>query len=263
MAAGQESLAAVATEPPVSPSTGRAASKLLAWAILWCALAYLGLYLFSIGFGLVLYFTEDGYVEEALEDTNIAGTHLILSISVLMLLLACFAIRNARKAAGGDLRIGLGIHPIRRPRMVAGITAALLLYGFGLTLCALAFPELNPYPDLTQYIREVNPLLLLPAALLVGIVGPVAEELFFRGWLWTALRQYWGVLATATATGVFWYMIHASHGLLYMALLLPAVVAISAVRHVGGSLRASMLTHVTYNIFCVVAWLAMAFVVKV
>ncbi|MBS4048555.1 MAG: CPBP family intramembrane metalloprotease [Alphaproteobacteria bacterium] len=263
MAAIQEGAAAAATEaalpePQVVPRARRAAWKLLAWALLWVVLASLGSFIVSLAFGLVLYFTEDGYVLEALQEPDIGGTNIILSTLILMLLLSWFGLRNARRAADGDLREGLGWLPLRNRRQLALMTAALLVYGL-----VLSFLNVNPYPELTGQMRAVNPLLLVPGALLVGVIGPIAEELFFRGWLWTALRKYWSVPRTMLATGLFWYAIHFTHGLLYMAILLPAIVVITLVRQVGGSLRASILVHVIYNSYCVVCWLVMAFVLQI
>lgn len=239
-------------------STRRTPWKLIAWAVLWCFLAYLGSLIVSIGFLFATNFL--GY--DLSNDINVAATELIVSGSILFSILGWVAVSKAKKAGNGDLRLGLGFLPIQHPRMVAGILVGLLVYGFALTLCVSIFPGINPYPDLARHIREVNPVFLLPAALLTGVVAPLVEEAFFRGWLWAALRRHWGVLATATATGLLWYLLHAGHGLLYMVLLLPTIFAISAVRYVGGSLQASILVHVAYNIFCVAAWLVLAFVMK-
>ena len=41
----------------------------------------------------------------------------------------------------------------------------------------------------------------MAVALVIG--APVAEEVFFRGWLWAGLRQSWGVLGTSAATGAW------------------------------------------------------------
>jgi membrane protease YdiL (CAAX protease family) len=261
MTAVQDSVATAAmevapSEPQMLPPARRAPWKLLAWAVLWVALASLGSFAVSLAFGLVLYFTNDGYVLEALQEPDIGGVHLVLSTLTLMLLLSWFGLRNARRA-GGDLREGLGWLPIRNRRQVAVITGALLAYGL-----VLPFLDINPYPELAQNIRAVNPLLLVPAALLVAVFGPVAEELFFRGWLWTALRKYRSAPWTMLATGLLWYAIHYSHGLLYMALLLPPIIMITLVRQIGGSLRASILVHIIYNTYCVACWLVMALVLR-
>lgn len=263
MTAIQDGVAAASTdaalpEPRILPPTRLGAWKLLAWALLWVALASLGSFVVSLAFGLVLYFTEDGYVLEALQEPDIGGTNLILSTLASMLLLSWFGLRNVRRAGGGDLREGLSWLPIRNGRQVAVLTGALLAYGL-----TLPFLDINPYPELTEYMRAVNPLLLVPAALLVAVIGPTAEELFFRGWLWTALRKYWSVPRTMLATGLLWYAIHFTHGLLYMAILLPAIVVITLVRQAGGSVRASILVHVIYNSYCVVCWLVMAFVLQI
>ncbi len=184
--------------------------------------------------------------------------YAIVSGTVLLSLFTWFGLRNARKASGGDLRAGLGYGPIQQPRLVALIIGLLLLYGF-----SIGFLDINPYPNLTRHIREMDAWLLVLAALLVGIGAPIAEEVFFRGWLWTALRKHWGVPATAIATALLWYAIHIGHGLVYMTMLVVPIIAITLVRHIGGSLRASILGHMIYNIYCVANWLVVAFVLEV
>lgn len=50
---------------------------------------------------------------------------------------------------------------------------------------------------------------LVAAAILVTIVAPIVEEVFFRGFMFTTLRRSLGVVAAALLTGVMFGLVHA------------------------------------------------------
>lgn len=56
---------------------------------------------------------------------------------------------------------------------------------------------------------EDGPLLLLLAALLVTVMAPIAEEFLFRGYMFTALRNWRGVWPAAIISGLIFGGIHA------------------------------------------------------
>jgi membrane protease YdiL (CAAX protease family) len=89
--------------------------------------------------------------------------------------------------------------------------------------------------------------MLVIMLLLAVAVAPVAEELFFRGWLWTALRRSWGVWPTALCTAGLWLGIHAIDGPVRALILLPTAILLCLARYYGGSVRASLLVHVVNN----------------
>jgi membrane protease YdiL (CAAX protease family) len=73
---------------------------------------------------------------------------------------------------------------------------------------------------------------------------PLAEELFFRGWLWTGLRRYWGALPTAVVTSALFLAIHFPS----LVPIIPSTVALATARHLGGSVRASIAVHMMNNL---------------
>jgi membrane protease YdiL (CAAX protease family) len=86
--------------------------------------------------------------------------------------------------------------------------------------------------------------------MLIAFVGPVVEELTFRGLGFTLLRQYGPGLAIAT-TGVLFAL---SHGLLA---LLPTAAAfgfgLAYLRSRTDSVYPGMLVHVLFNVIGVLA----------
>ncbi len=78
--------------------------------------------------------------------------------------------------------------------------------------------------------------------LAIALVAPVAEELFFRGWLWARLSRAWPPRWVALITGLAFAAAHAQYALS----ILPAAAALSWLRLQGG-LRAPMALHLVIN----------------
>jgi membrane protease YdiL (CAAX protease family) len=223
----------------------------LGWAILWCigvSVAALGV---SFLTGLSLGWSG---LEARLGRPNFIAIALIVSSLVSFGLLIAVALWRTRCEDGLDLWAELRHAPLRRRWLIWLAVPLLALFSF-----SLSGTEWEPYPDLGQYLPQVHPLLLLAGALTVGLLGPVAEELFFRGWLWTALRRRWPVPPTALATAALWLAMHVGHGAAYILLLLPSAVALSLIRQRCGSVRASAIAHILYNCFETAMALAGAF----
>jgi uncharacterized protein len=85
-------------------------------------------------------------------------------------------------------------------------------------------------------------------AVLVCVAAPIAEELFFRGFCFTALRRWIGVAGGAIATGVIFGAIHA--GSAELVFLVPLGVfgtLLCVLYHRTGSLLPCMVLHALNN----------------
>ena len=78
--------------------------------------------------------------------------------------------------------------------------------------------------------------------LAIALAAPVAEELFFRGWLWSRLSRTWPPHRVALATGLAFAAAHAQYALS----ILPAAAALSWLRLQGG-VRAPLILHLAIN----------------
>jgi membrane protease YdiL (CAAX protease family) len=118
--------------------------------------------------------------------------------------------------------------------------------------------DLGPGPTLEWMSRTVaaaTPLGLTLAVVVVGLLAPVAEELFFRGYMLTRLREAWtpgpAILMTSIAFGI----IHGEwvHG------LLAAVIGVylGLVTERAGSVAPAMICHAVNNTASVLlsAWI--------
>lgn len=149
--------------------------------------------------------------------------------------------RNALISGEGDLRLGLGDASMGRVWLVVLLAILVALYGGFISYA------LFRRPGALEGLATVGwPLSFLLTAGVV-LLAPLAEELFFRGWLWTAMRKYWSAPLVMLTTGGFWLILHLPEGLNRVVLLVPVAICIGLTRHFCGSVRASYAIHLTYN----------------
>ncbi len=176
----------------------------------------------------------------------------LVSLVVFSLVLLGVSLHMARVLGNGDAAAALGQKNLRRPWLILAITVAMMVAAEAVTwlfersetraLHHLLFehPEIWGVP----IRRWLFPVCL---GLVTIIVAPVAEELFFRGWLWEELRRSWGRPAVALATGLLFLLAHGMGGFVILVCAVPGAVGLSFVRAMDGSVRASLLCHVLYN----------------
>jgi membrane protease YdiL (CAAX protease family) len=157
------------------------------------------------------------------------------------------AVRGTSWAVSRDE--GLADRPMQRRALIVWLTV--LQVGWLLILAALR--SLARHHGLPP--RTIPTTLIVPAtfglSLLkvteICLVAPVVEELFFRGWLWTALRRIWGPVPTALCTGGLFLLAHAPGGMPRLFILLPVTILLSVARHRGDSVRAALTVHAVNN----------------
>jgi membrane protease YdiL (CAAX protease family) len=153
------------------------------------------------------------------------------------------ASRWGRIVGGGDRRLGLGVAPIARLPIIIGLSTVVVLYA-----ALLDFSVYKYRPDLFFQSSSLPLWLALFESLIIIVLAPLAEELFFRGWLWTGLRKHWGVLPTGLVTAVLWLLPHLGRGIGIVVLLLFPALILTIARQVGKSVRATISIHAIYNL---------------
>jgi membrane protease YdiL (CAAX protease family) len=137
-------------------------------------------------------------------------TVTILATVVQDLCLIGSALLFARMS--GRLRPGdFGLRPTRLwPAVGWAVLAWAAFYVF--TAAFVALVGANPKDD--QLPKELgadrSTAAMLAVAFLVAVVAPIAEEFFFRGYFFTALRNWRGLWPAAIGTGVVFGVIHGS-----------------------------------------------------
>jgi membrane protease YdiL (CAAX protease family) len=102
-------------------------------------------------------------------------------------------------------------------------------------------------PD-SGWARALSPHGLARMVLLSWLVGPVVEELVFRGILYRAWQRQWGSLASLLLTSACFGLCHPSA---IASSFIGSIVYI-CVLHRTGSIRACILVHMAYNVL--VSW---------
>lgn len=186
-------------------------------------------------------------------------TPLIYSLAATVALQATVLLadlRQGRMLGNGNIMLGLGAGPVRRHKLI--ILLAVLMVGWVCVYLAalihfqgLATSISTGLPAALAAQMRGRPIVLAIRLVLIVAVAPLAEELFFRGWLWTALRQSWSAWPTALVTAGLWLVVHAVGGPVRVVILLPQAILLSVARHYGSSVRASLPIHVVNNVTAV------------
>jgi membrane protease YdiL (CAAX protease family) len=132
----------------------------------------------------------------------------------------------------------------RSPWKLIGLGAFLLL-ALGLLGRFLPMPKSTPFEDFFKRPADAYILSLFAITL-----GPLMEELFFRGFLYPVLERRmgvaWGILFTALPFGLM-HMFQYGYAWGVVLLIFLMGVVCTAVRAKTGSVAASFLVHVGYN----------------
>lgn len=159
----------------------------------------------------------------------------------------------------GDLCDGFGLYRPRRWGVLVGL-AVLILVVNGLWWkwrVATPRPEWRPNVlTLEEAFASATFAIQLLFFILITLLGPVAEELFFRGWLWTALRRFWTPLPVMIVSGSSWVAIHLLDDVQTARRLIPLAIILSLARHFCGSVGVTIGLHALNNAFVAVALLS-------
>jgi membrane protease YdiL (CAAX protease family) len=82
---------------------------------------------------------------------------------------------------------------------------------------------------------------------LAVIFAPIAEELMFRGWIYTALRARFGFWIALFVSSAIFAGLHYEDTHIYALAVFPVGLALGALRETSGSLKASISFHAFFN----------------
>ncbi|OGX39783.1 MAG: hypothetical protein A3C53_05455 [Omnitrophica WOR_2 bacterium RIFCSPHIGHO2_02_FULL_68_15] len=147
----------------------------------------------------------------------------------------------------------LGLHgPPWSRQIAAGLHGYLLwlplfLAAGGLVMLVSRWWALEPTPQpvVVMLLQESRPRLLMALMGLVAVVGPVAEEIVFRGVVYAALRRRWGVRWGLAGSAVLFAGLHADP--LAFGPILVLGLLLGWLYEQTGSLLPSMTVHVAHN----------------
>jgi membrane protease YdiL (CAAX protease family) len=229
--------------------------RLLAFALGYCLLAAAGVVVFGILAGV---FSGPGTLLAAGASSrtmtpNVRALAQLAANLGIIAVLAWAAFERGRVVGQGDLRDGLGDGSVENRSTIAILAIVLVAYG-----AVVAVADSVAHPDILSARLSVSRWLLLLSWIFILLVAPVMEELFFRGWLWTGLREHWTPLPTAVVTSALWLALrYLESGSTRALLLIPVAVVLATARNIGDSVRASIVVHLSYNLSAEFAPLAL------
>ena len=199
------------------------------------ALAFLGLGLLVI----TLTVGEGGVVSSLTFNLSLA--------TVVVVILATAWIFGPAMHGGGARSLGLRTPRISRSfswALLGAVLLAVLTFnaGYVAVVSQLGIDMLQP-GDLP--FDEFGPLALAASGFLVVLVGPFAEEVFFRGFIQSGLVRRWGPVTGLLVSAAIFGIAHAS-----VAILIPIFVAgllIGWLYHRTGSLWSCVWVHGAQN----------------
>jgi membrane protease YdiL (CAAX protease family) len=130
------------------------------------------------------------------------------------------------------------------PSGVGLVGVGVLMLGFDLLGRFLPMPKTTPFDQF--FDRPLDAYLTVAFAI---TLGPLMEELFFRGFLYPVIARrlgaFWGILLTALPFGLMHYLQYRSWSAVLIIVLVGVV--LTTVRAVTKSVASSFLAHVGYN----------------
>jgi membrane protease YdiL (CAAX protease family) len=138
---------------------------------------------------------------------------------------------------------------LKRPeRLPAGWWLVAFVLALPLYLIAASYTVRFFYPQFTTwFFVPADATGKLLSFIPVVILAPLAEELFFRGWLYTSLRNSFRPAVAIGVTTVIFALAHSDGGLLYPAAVFIPGLVLALVREYTGSALASFAAHALYN----------------
>ena len=167
-----------------------------------------------------------------------------LSLGCALYLAGIFAIWTmARLRAGPGWPLLVGWTPFRLDRTFWALLAAAIVYG---PVASLLITHFNPATK-QMFALPDHPFGIAAGLFLVVVLAPLAEELLFRGWIYTALRWRFGFSAALWGGAVLFALAHWESTHLYALVILPIGLVLGYLRERTGSTRATTLFHMIYN----------------
>lgn len=242
--------------PAAGSSTARAEVE-PTWGLPDAFIGWLIAYLFANIAGAVVLLAGGYQTTEEIESAPLAWT-MAAALPIWIAFTAVVVVTGNRKGNGWIRDFHVSFRPADLIGIPAGIGAQLLLVPL------ISYPILKlsgqdaddlakPAQDLADKVHGAGGALLL--LLVVGVVAPLAEELFFRGLLFRALEKRWAAWWALGLSSAFFALTHFQP--LQFLPLMAAGAVFGSLMMLTGRIGTAVVTHMAFNISTVVLLLWM------
>lgn len=224
--------ASAISEPLSIPEVRKqSAGRLILLAIGWLVVANI---VSGVPVGVASVILRRQQLQEAFGSSPTAFIVMMVLASGVLIFAAC---KQARIVGDGGIKAGVGDASISRRWLLTLLALLTIAWAFVVTAAWAGIA-----PQTIDIWRAESPWVLPLFTVVIAIMPPLAEEIFFRGWLWVGLRRHYGGFVTALITGGLFAAAHIDRGLLTVITLIPLAIILGVVRHHCG-LRASIIIH--------------------
>lgn len=114
-----------------------------------------------------------------------------------------------------------------------------------------AISAVHPIDGDPSYVEVMTQRSLPELLLSMVVLGPLGEELLFRGTLFSALLRRWGIWAAAPISGVLWSVSHTDYEWWVAASIAGSGVVLAIIRWKSDSLYPPLVLHAAANLVVV------------
>ncbi len=164
--------------------------------------------------------------------------------SLVLLLVPVLVVHLSRASLSSRLRTATGRATI--------LWSAVFVVGFlslsqmiDSTFALVGWSDLGTIGLITEGISEASPSMLLAAVLVIGLAAGFCEEIFFRGYMQTRLRERWGPWPAIAITSAAFGLVHIDPFHTTFAFL--AGISLGWMTELTGSIRPAMAAHAVNN----------------
>lgn len=166
--------------------------------------------------------------------------------TLVYVLISAAVFTLARFRGGADWRRLVALEPRGRwwrSRAYWALVFAAIVYG---VVASAAIGKFYP-PSKDWFTLEPGVPMLATAFVLVVAVGPFAEELLFRGWIYTSLRARSGTVWSVAISAFLFALAHYDASHLYSLAVFPLGLILGTIRERSGTIWATIAVHALYN----------------
>jgi membrane protease YdiL (CAAX protease family) len=185
-----------------------------------------------------------GDADTLANDNNVS----IVLTAVFDVMLVAFSIAIVWRQTRRPTPARFGLRPAPVVRSIAWIVGTYLVVTVASALVTAAFGKPQDQDLVTDLKGEDSTLVLVGFALMTCVLAPLAEEFFFRGFLFRTLAERWGLVWGVVVAGAIFGLVHWPGGSLEGVVVLGALGAMLCLMvYYTASLVPCIIMHASFN----------------